>query len=115
MPLVVGGPPEWVWERTPNPLRCEIVESRSLEGHPVFEVTVRCGLEIMRLHFLTREELQALHRVVGEHFEDSGSVAGLHTDAIDEALDESFPASDAPARTPIAGVGSTASKSRSTR
>jgi hypothetical protein len=72
MPLVVGGPPEWIWERTADPLRCEINQSKAIEGHTVFEVTVRCGLEIMRLHFLTRKELESLYHAIGVRLGDNG-------------------------------------------
>ena len=54
MPLIEGGPPEWIWERTSDPLQWEVVPSRSPEGHTVFELRVKGGLEIMRLQFFHR-------------------------------------------------------------
>jgi len=60
MPLIQGGPPEWIWERTPDPINCEVVPSQALEGHTVYELRISCGLDIMRLQFFTPEELQAL-------------------------------------------------------
>jgi hypothetical protein len=59
MPLIQGGPPEWVWERTADPIRCEVIPSQAPEGHTVYELRVACGLEILRLQFLTAEELKA--------------------------------------------------------
>jgi len=49
MPLIQGGPPEWIWERTPDPLKWEIAESRDPNGHTVYELRVDCGLGIMKL------------------------------------------------------------------
>jgi hypothetical protein len=67
MPLIQGGPPEWIWERTPDPFHCEVVSSQDPKGHTVYELRVTCGLEIMRLQFFNADELQeiaeALHEV----------------------------------------------------
>ena len=60
MPLIQGGPPEWIWERTPDPVKWEVLAKQSPEGHTVYEVRVNCGLEIMRLHFFTGEEIHDL-------------------------------------------------------
>ena len=60
MPLIQGGPPEWIWERTPDPVKWEVFPKQNLEGQTVYEVRVNCGLEIMRLHFFTRDEIQDL-------------------------------------------------------
>jgi hypothetical protein len=57
MPIIQGGPPEWVWERTADPAKFEVVPSKAREGHTVYELRVACGLEILRLQFFTREEL----------------------------------------------------------
>lgn len=65
MPLIQGGPPEWIWERTPDPMKVELVPSQSLEGHTVYEVRVQCGLEILRLQFFSEEELRAFESVTG--------------------------------------------------
>jgi hypothetical protein len=69
MPLIQGGPPEWIWERTPDPLKWELSTSKSLEGHPVYELRVKCGLGIMRLQFFTRDELKNLEQVIAETLE----------------------------------------------
>jgi hypothetical protein len=60
MPLIQGGPPEWIWERRPEQLKWRLIPSRSLEGNRDFELRVNCGLEIMRLQFFGREEIEAL-------------------------------------------------------
>jgi hypothetical protein len=62
--LIQGGPPEWIWERTPDPLKWEIVDSHDPYGHTVHELRVKCGLGIMRLQFFTEEELQELQSVL---------------------------------------------------
>jgi hypothetical protein len=67
MPLIQGGPPEWIWERTPENLKWEIVPSSSPEGRTVYELRVQCGLEIMRLQFFTAEELTQLASRLAEH------------------------------------------------
>lgn len=69
MPLIQGGPPEWIWERTPDPLKWELVPSTSLEGHPVYELRLNCGLGIMRLQFFTPEELQNLKQAIAQTLE----------------------------------------------
>lgn len=66
MPLIQGGPPEWIWERTPYPMKYELRSSRSLDGHEVFELRLLCGLDIMRLQFFTPEELAALRETLSE-------------------------------------------------
>jgi hypothetical protein len=67
MPLIQGGPPEWIWERTAEKLKWEVVPSRSPEGHTVYELRVNCGLEIMRLQFFTKVEVQELASLLAEH------------------------------------------------
>lgn len=67
MPLIQGGPPEWIWERTADPLRWELIPSRSLSGDPIYELRVNCGLGIMRLQFFTAEEVEQLHAILHEH------------------------------------------------
>ena len=68
MGLIQGGPPQWVWERTPDPLKWEIVPSKDPKGHTVYEVRVNCGLEIVKLQFFTEEEIKEFQSVVGEKF-----------------------------------------------
>jgi hypothetical protein len=60
MPLIQGGPPEWIWERSADFLKWDVVPVVNPEGHTVYELRVSCGMEIMRLQFCTREELQEL-------------------------------------------------------
>jgi hypothetical protein len=67
MPLIQGGPPEWIWERTPERLKWELVASQALEGHTVYELRVNCGLEILRLQFFTREEIRHLASLLADH------------------------------------------------
>ena len=64
MPLIQGGPPEWIWERRPEKLKWEIVRSESADGRTVYELRVNCGLEIMRLHFFSSAEMQELEAVL---------------------------------------------------
>jgi hypothetical protein len=67
MPLIQGGPPEWIWERTADPVKAEVVTSRAPEGHAVYELRIQCGLEIMRLQFFTADELKAFASLVSAH------------------------------------------------
>jgi len=67
MPLIQGGPPEWIWERIPEKLKSEIVTTTSPEGRMVYELRVQCGLEIMRLQFFTGEEVRQLAALLEEH------------------------------------------------
>jgi hypothetical protein len=60
MPLIQGGPPEWIWERNPERLKWDIVPVERPDGQTLYELRVQCGLEIMRLHFLTAEEVGQL-------------------------------------------------------
>jgi hypothetical protein len=60
MPLIQGGPPEWIWERTPERLKWELVASERPDGQSLYELRVNCGLEIMRLQFFTTEEIRDL-------------------------------------------------------
>ena len=53
-----GGPPEWIWERTPEVLKWEIITSDRPDGQTLYELPVQCGLEIMRLQFFTAEVRQ---------------------------------------------------------
>jgi hypothetical protein len=62
MSLIQGGPPEWIWERTREQLKWEIVSSDRPDGQRVYELRVNCGLEIMRLQFFTGDEVNAWPR-----------------------------------------------------
>ena len=66
MPLIQGGPPEWIWERTANLLKPQVVPVASPEGHTVYELRLSCGIEIMRLQFFTREELKDLAALLAQ-------------------------------------------------
>jgi len=66
MPMIQGGPPEWIWERTSDPLKWEVLPSQDESGDTVYEVRVNCGLGIMRLQFFTEEEIQQLQSLIGE-------------------------------------------------
>lgn len=61
MPLIQGGPPEWVWERPDALLKVHVMPVEDAESHPVFEVRIDCGMEIVRLQYLTWDEIQELN------------------------------------------------------
>jgi hypothetical protein len=67
MPLIQGGPPEWIWERMPERLKWEIVTSDRPDGQTAYELRVQCGLEILRLQFFNAEEVQHLAALLAEH------------------------------------------------
>ena len=71
MPLVQGGPPEWIWERTPDKIRWELVSANVPDRKTRYELRVQSGLEIMRWQFFTREEIADLCAVLGAHLEES--------------------------------------------
>ena len=74
MPLIQGGPPEWIWERTPDPLRWEVVPTRNpRDDGPVYELRLSCGLGIMRLQFFTDDELRELQSVIENHLSEPQS------------------------------------------
>jgi hypothetical protein len=61
MAIVQHGPPEWVWERTPDPLRWEVKELAAPDGpHPVYELRLLCGLRILRVHVFNSQEMWSL-------------------------------------------------------
>jgi hypothetical protein len=62
MPLVQGGPPEWVWERSADFLKSEVVPVHDVHGQTVYELRLSCGMEILRLQFFTCAEIQELAR-----------------------------------------------------
>jgi hypothetical protein len=66
MPLIQGGPPESIWERTHDSLKWELVSSQDSQCHSVYELRVNCGLGIMRLQFFTEEEIKQLQSLIGE-------------------------------------------------
>jgi len=66
MPLIQGGPPEWIWERIPEKLKWEIITSERPDGQTLYELRVQCGLEIMRLQFFTAEEVRQLASLLAE-------------------------------------------------
>jgi hypothetical protein len=66
MPLVSGGPPQWAWERSPDPLKWEVVPFQDPKGDTTYELRVNCGLEIVRLQFFTADEIKALESQIVE-------------------------------------------------
>ncbi len=67
MPLIQGGPPEWIWERIPERLKWEIITSDRQNGETVYELRVQWSLEIMRLQFFTAEEVGQLTSLLAAH------------------------------------------------
>jgi len=67
MPLVQGGPPEWIWERTADLLKWNIIPSERGQGI-VYELRVDCGMGIMRLQFFTEDEIRSLRATIDEQF-----------------------------------------------
>jgi hypothetical protein len=65
MPLIQGGPPEWIWERMPEKLKWELVVSER-DGQTAYELRANCGLGIVRLHFFTGEEIMELAATLAE-------------------------------------------------
>jgi len=59
MPLIQGGPPEWIWERPAEQLKWEL-NTTLVEGRANVELRVNCGLEIVRLQFFTKDEIEEL-------------------------------------------------------
>jgi len=66
MPLIQGGPPEWIWERVPESLKWEIVTAERPDGQTMYELRLNCGLEIIRLQFFTGEEVRHLAAMLAE-------------------------------------------------
>ena len=66
MPIIQGGPPEWIWERTADPLKWSISPSKQPDDQIVYELRVDCGMGIMRLQFFTREEIERLRSLIAE-------------------------------------------------
>ena len=66
MTLIQGGPPQWVWERSPHPLKWVLTSHEDPNGDTIYELRVNCGLEIIRLQFLTEDEIRELQSVIGE-------------------------------------------------
>ena len=66
MPLIQGGPPQWIWERTADLAKFEMVPVMSQENGTVYELRVNCGMEIVRLQFFTDEEIEQLSQQLSE-------------------------------------------------
>ncbi len=75
MPLIQGGPPEWIWERTPDKIRWELVPSSALDQDTRVELRVQCGLEIMRWQFFSREEISDLVAALANGLEEIDALA----------------------------------------
>jgi hypothetical protein len=74
MPPIQGGPPEWIWERTLHLLKWDIVQAQAANGHPLLELRVQCGLEIMRLQFFTEDEFKELRDVIVQRADSLSNV-----------------------------------------
>ena len=75
MPLIQGGPPEWIWERTPDKVRWELVPTNGSDPDIRYELRVQCGLEIMRMQFFKGEEITDLTAALANGLEDIDALA----------------------------------------
>ncbi len=66
MPLIRGGPPQWVWERSAGPLKWELTPREDPSGQKVYVLRIDCGLEILRLQFFTEEEIKEVQSLIAE-------------------------------------------------
>jgi hypothetical protein len=66
MPLIQGGPPQWIWERSADFLKSEVLPVQTRSGKAVYELRLNCGMEILCLHFFTPEELTELATQITE-------------------------------------------------
>jgi len=76
VPIIQGGPPEWVYERTPSLLKWELVPAPAPDDRPAYELRLKCGLEILRLQFFTKEEIQDLHQILAENVAGASTTVG---------------------------------------
>ena len=74
MPLIQGGPPEWIWERTPDKVRWELVSVGNGDQEPKYELRLQCGLEIMRMQFFRAEEISDLAAALANGLENVGAL-----------------------------------------
>jgi hypothetical protein len=66
MPLIQGGPTEWIWERTPEKLKWEVITSDRPDGQTVYELRVQRGLESVRLQLFIVEKVGQLASLLAE-------------------------------------------------
>ena len=64
MPLIQGGPPIWVWERTPDPLKWEVLPFQQPDGGTHYALVMRCGLEVVRVQLIGGDELKELASLI---------------------------------------------------
>jgi hypothetical protein len=60
MAIVQYGPPEWVWERTPDNMKWNMRRLASADGEARYELRLQCGLQILRMHFFDAKEMWQL-------------------------------------------------------
>lgn len=61
MTFVQSGPPEWIWERSPDPLKWEVKELPAHDGpHSVYELKLQCGPKTVRMHVFNSQEMWSL-------------------------------------------------------